>query len=383
MRIAFLCKRRYTGNDVISHRYGRLYQFPYQLARLGHVVRGYCLDYHHSTAGEWTHADANCSLTWEARALGKLRLPGAVRYPRHMLDRLRRFAPDLLFGASDIPHVILTAWLARRLGIPYAVDLYDNFESFRQARVPGIVGAFKRSVRGAGIVTVVSDPLRQKVEVEYAPRGTVRVLGNAIDREAFRPGEKASARRILGLPHDAYLIGTAGGLSRAKGVSILCEAWNRLAGERSDIHLVLAGPIEPGLLPLWSNRVHYVGHLPPDSVADVFNALDVGVITLRDDEFGRYCYPQKLQEMLACGLPVVAADVGVMRSALKHSPQLLYRDGDSCSLAAAILRQLEERVMPPFPLSDWSEMIGEIEPELSGLHRDSKGHSIAPHSRLL
>ena len=40
MRIAFLCKRRYMGKDVIDDRYGRLYEFPFQLARLGHEVHG-------------------------------------------------------------------------------------------------------------------------------------------------------------------------------------------------------------------------------------------------------------------------------------------------------------------------------------------------------
>jgi hypothetical protein len=41
MRIAFLCKRQYMGKDVILDRYARLYEIPYQLARLGHTVRGY------------------------------------------------------------------------------------------------------------------------------------------------------------------------------------------------------------------------------------------------------------------------------------------------------------------------------------------------------
>lgn len=33
MRVAFLCKRRYMGKDVILDRYARLYEIPFQLAR--------------------------------------------------------------------------------------------------------------------------------------------------------------------------------------------------------------------------------------------------------------------------------------------------------------------------------------------------------------
>jgi len=35
MKIAFLCKRRYMDKDVVADRYGRLYEIPYQLSRLG------------------------------------------------------------------------------------------------------------------------------------------------------------------------------------------------------------------------------------------------------------------------------------------------------------------------------------------------------------
>ena len=44
MRIAFLCKRHYTGKDVITDRFGRLYEIPHQLALLGHEVKAWCLD---------------------------------------------------------------------------------------------------------------------------------------------------------------------------------------------------------------------------------------------------------------------------------------------------------------------------------------------------
>ena len=45
MRIAYLCKRRYMSKDVILDRYARLYEIPYQLARLGHTVEAFCLCY--------------------------------------------------------------------------------------------------------------------------------------------------------------------------------------------------------------------------------------------------------------------------------------------------------------------------------------------------
>lgn len=373
MKIAFLCKRRYTGSDVISDRFGRLYEIPLQLARIGHDVRGYCLDYHQPGSGCWQHHGASPgSLWWESRSLGSMRVPGMLAYPFRLRQRLRSFEPDLLLGASDMAHVVLTSWLSRRMGIPYAIDLYDNFESFDFARLPGLVAAFRRAVRSAGFVSVVSDPLRHKVETEYGARFHVTVAPNAIDNGIFRPLDRHAARRALGLPADAQLVGTAGGLHKAKGLDVLYAAWEQSWRERPNLHLVLAGPGADRYPPPRHERVHYLGRLLQSQVATLFNALDVGVVTLRDDEFGRYCFPQKLHEMLACGLPVVAADVGVMSSLLKAAPQLLFRNGDAAGLAAVVLKQLANPLRPPVSTPDWKQVAAVLEPQLRSLVLDAQ-----------
>lgn len=372
MRIAFLCKRRYTGKDVIADGFGRLYEIPRQLALLNHDVRGFCLDYRGHSEGEWTHETAPGSLAWESHSLGHLRLPTLLGYPNRLLRRLRDFAPNVLIGASDIPHVALAAWLAKKLRTPCALDLYDNFEGYGQARIPGFVPALKHATRAADLVIAVSEPLKRKVEYEYARRGPVLVMPNAIDKAVFHPADRCAARERLGLPSDAALVGTAGGLYRSKGLAQLYAAWPRIAAARPDAHLVLAGPIESGFAPPQGKRVHYLGQLPHARVADLFNALDVGVVTVADSTFGRYCFPQKAYEMLACELPVVATNVGVMANMLAGSPHLLYPPDDASTLADAVLGQLREPVRIDAPIRDWAELVASIEPALTRLVADAQ-----------
>jgi glycosyltransferase involved in cell wall biosynthesis len=183
----------------------------------------------------------------------------------------------------------------------------------------------------------------------------VRTITNAIAPEIFFPDEKAAARRRLGLPEGQKLIGTAGSLYRNRGIDTLYGAFEQLSMREKDWSLVLAGPTDrPVKLPT-QNRIFYLGELSHERVRDLFNALDVGVICNRDDDFGRYCFPQKLFEMIACGLPIVAADVGAVSSLFTGSECALFNPASSESLANAITLQSENRNLPKVAIPTWSD----------------------------
>jgi glycosyltransferase involved in cell wall biosynthesis len=289
-----------------------------------------------------------------------------------LLRRLRALGPDIVIGASDIPHVALGAWAAKRLGVPCAIDLYDNFEGFGQARIPGMVQALRRAVRSAALVTATSEPLRELVVDTYHAKGGVIAMPSTVDKAIFRPLDRLACRRALGLPEDARLLGTAGGLARDKGVGVLYDAWQRIAREKPDAHLVLAGPADPDLPPPTHERVHYLGMLPHARTAELFGALDVGVIYLRDTPFGRYCFPQKAYEMFACKLPVVAAAIGVMPQLLSSEPACLYPADDADALAQAVLAQFVHPTPVDLTIRDWTQLVGDLEPRLRKLMRPQK-----------
>lgn len=364
MRIAFLCKRRYMGKDVIIDRYARLYEIPFQLARLGHDVHGFCLSYQGNDEGQWEHDATPGKLHWDSKSVGRFFLSGLARYPTNLLQQLRDFAPDVVIGASDIPHVALAGWLAKRLGVPYATDLYDNFEGFGQARIPGMVSALRRAVRGAALVTTTSEPLKALVAGGYHARGDVIAMPSTVDKSVFRPRDRMACRRALGLPENARLVGTAGGLHRDKGVDALYAAWPLIAARCPDAQLVLAGPFDPKFPPPTGARVHYLGQLPHSRTAELFNALDTGVIYLRDTPFGRYCFPQKAYEMLACGLPIASAKVGVMPQLLASASSGLYRADDADDLARAVCGLLEHPETADVPIEDWAHIVGVMERQL-------------------
>ena len=114
-------------------------------------------------------------------------------------------------------------------------------------------------------------------------------------------------------------------------------------------------------------RVHNLGMLAHARTAELFNALDVGAICIRDTPFGRYSFPQKAYEMLACGLPVAAASIGAMTHLFAGSSSCLYQADDAKSLAATLLTQLDQGVVANVAILDWTQLIGSLEPHLEKL----------------
>jgi glycosyltransferase involved in cell wall biosynthesis len=366
MRIAYLCKRHYMSKDVVLDRYARLYEIPRQLALLGHNVEAFCFGYSPAFADLDVMHDAGPGrLRWRSRNRGRLVVPRVAAYPARLLRQFREFGPDIVVAASDIPHVALGAWLSRKIRRPFVADLYDNFEGFGQARIPGMVPALRKAVRDADLVLTTSEPLRQLVLGEYAATGQVVAMPSTIDTAVFRPGAKEECRALLGLPPRVPLVGTAGGLYRDKGIETLYDAWRKLSERIPEAHLVLAGPHEPGLSPPVGDRVHYLGALPHERVAELFCALDVGAICILDTPFGRYCFPQKAYEMLACRLPVVAADVGAMGDLFaEHRARCLYPPGDADALTSRLQAQLESPLVADVPIEDWRQLIEHLDRRL-------------------
>lgn len=350
------------NHDVILDRYARLYEFPSQLARRGHDVLGLCLAYRRRGHGSWTHDAHPGRLEWYSNGLGGLVLPGLLNYPRRALAKLRAFRPDVLIAASDLPHVILGAHLARRLGCPFVADLYDDFESFGLSRsLPGARSVYRAEVRRAAGVICTSEALAIHVRTDYAAQGEVIALPSTVDLNVFQPLPKAEARSELGLPANAVLVGTAGGLHTEKGIGTLYDAYEELRARGMDVRLVLAGPTDNKRPPPKGAYVHYLGQLPHARTALLFNALDVGVIYLRDTPFGRFCFPQKAYEMLACGLPIVSARIGAMASLLQEVPGALYAADDAKALATCIETQLRERCLPQTAIRDWRELVDDLD----------------------
>jgi len=362
VRILCLFKRRYMRKDVIIDRYARLYELPRQLALRGHEVMAVCLNYR-GRAPDFAAIDEHGAgrLYWKSCDVGTTLFGGLLRYRRAVQSALDEFRPQVVLGGSDSLHVVLARHFARRAALPYVLDLFDNYESFGLSRLPGLTGAYRRALRDADAITCVSEPLREMIATQYGAPARVSTLESTINHEMFHPRDRAASRARLGLPADARLIGTAGALDASRGIATLYRAFEQLQGEDRNLHLVLAGP-RHGAEPLPdAPRVIHLGELPHERIPDLFSALDVAVICMRDTAFGRYAFPQKAYEIIACRTPVVAARVGALTRLLATQDNSLYEVDDVDSLRRCLGAQLTHPSVSELEPPDWARQAVHLE----------------------
>jgi len=354
MRVLVLCKRQYTGKDLLDDRYGRLFELPAGLTARGHEVAG---------------------LTWSYRRRGaSYRLDGGVRWwsvdawptpfahPRQLFEIAMKFRPDVIWASSDAFHALLAARLRKKLGLPVVIDLYDDYESFGLTALPGVHRLFRHACMQVDALSVVSHALASTVQSRLSHAPPIEIIGNGVSEMFGKMPARDMARKRLGLPMRTQLIGTAGALDGSRGIDDLLQAFDLLRARLPDIHLVVAGPRDHMFTRALGERVIDLGILPHSDMPYLYSALDVGIVCNRDSAFGRACCPQKLVEMIACGLPVVVTEVGDAATLLRTFPASLYPPGDSATLARRLEVQLVSAAPLPATLApQWSTLSGTLQ----------------------
>ena len=354
MRVLVVCKRQYTGKDLVNDQFGRLYELPAGLARLGDEVRVCALSYRQRTGATMGRFDG-ASVEW--RTLNAFPI-GLMRHGAWLDEATAGWKPDVVLVSSDMLQAVLAMRWSKRRGIPCVIDLYDNYESFGLSRLPGLAAAFRSACMRAAALTVVSDSLADYVRATYRVACPVEVVVNGVGKDIFYPRDKGLARDALGLPRDARVVGTAGALTVGRGISDLFDAFERLACHDDRLWLIHAGPTDDSVRRGRHPRIVDFGMLPQHRVPDLIAALDVGVVCNRNSAFGRYCFPLKLHEMLAMRIPVVAAALGDVQRLLVNHPQSLYVPGDVAMLGERISAQLSAPSIADIESPTWQDCAG-------------------------
>lgn len=292
--------------------------------------------------------------------------------------RLRRAGRvDLIDAHFAYPDGYAAATLGRWLEVPVTITMRGT--EVRHARDPALRPKVIEALREASRVFAVSSSLRQLALTLGIDSGKVRVVGNGVDADRFKPVSQAEARSALGLPLDARVLITVGGLVERKGFHRVIACMPELLRTTPQLHYLAVGAPGPegdftrqvktlvAALGL-GERVHLLGGLPPERVVQALSAADVFVLSTRNEGWANV-----LLEAMACGLPVVATDVGG-NAEVVCSPELgfVVPFDDPPALTAALNRALQgswdRRAIRRYAeRNDWRERVAALLEEFRSL----------------
>jgi len=258
-----------------------------------------------------------------------------------LLPRLVRLFRALRPSAVHTHHIgpLLYAGAAARLaGVPCRIHTEHDawhLSDPRRRRVARLALAAARPILVADaphVATAVADELGC---------ARPRVILNGIDTERFTPATRPAAP-----DGESAVIGIAARLEPVKGVDIGLRAF---AAMQRPARLVIAGTgsQEDALRRLAADlgiagRVTFLGHV--DAMADFYRTLDVLLLPSRSEGL-----PLSLLEAQACGVPVVAADVGGVAAAVCPATGRLVAGEDVAGFAQALDALVAGRPGDPRP----------------------------------
>ncbi|HEV2608303.1 MAG TPA: glycosyltransferase family 4 protein [Xanthomonadaceae bacterium] len=329
MRILFLGKRHPQQRDLIERPYGRFHYLPVALAASGHDVSVMLC----SHRGLPTLENDAEGVHWNSRDVRTL---GPTRLLRELAQQAHSFHPDWIVGMSDAQYGWLAHRLSRRCGARLAIDAYDNYEAYMPWNAP-LHWVWRRALRAADLVTAAGPQLAELLQSHRQRGRAVEVLSMAADPE-FRPRDKHACRAALGLPEHSPLLGYVGSWTSSRGTHLLVDAFQRVRATRPEARLVLSGRPPEDVLHLPS--VIGLGYLPDAQLPLLVSALDVAWIVTADTAFGKFSYPAKLYEAMACKVSVVASATDAVRWMLDDRTEHLARLGDPGDFAERSLALL-------------------------------------------
>lgn len=173
--------------------------------------------------------------------------------------------------------------------------------------------------------------MREKM-IEHGINTPIDAIPNFINPDSFRAVYESDNHFVF-----------AGRLVRVKGIMTLLEAMRHVGGD-AVLKIAGAGELEPEMRQFVAahnlTNVQFLGHLGTDELA---NLVQRAIFTVVPSEWYEN-YSMTVIESLACGTPVIGADIGGIPEQVRDGWNgHLFAPGDAAGLAAKIQHLVDNR----------------------------------------
>lgn len=288
-------------------------------------------------------------------------------------DIRRRFPFDLIDAEFFWPDGPAAMALAGALGVPFSIKARGSDIQYWGER-KDIARQLVAAGRAADGLLAVSSALKRSMVSLGMPEGKVRVHYTGVDKARFVPLDRPRAKAALGV--EGPLVVTAGALVPRKQQRLAIAALAGIAGatllivgDGPDRKALQAQAAQAGL----AERVRFLGNRPHEELPNLLGAADVMLLASSSEGLANIWV-----EALACGTPIVIADVGGARELLDRPDAGRLAAPEPAALVAAVREILaappeQQAVRRTVERFSWDRNSDELFAHLAPLARAADG----------
>jgi len=196
-------------------------------------------------------------------------------------------------------------------------NVFDHVERLNDLTVG------KQNLNGADKIIAISNATKEYVLRLGAKPSKVKVVYNGVDLARFRPiaGKREEMRKKLGISENAIVVLTVRRLVYKNGIDTLIDAASIAVKKNPKIVFLVVGKgpdlenvkLQVARLGIEAN-FRLTGFVSDEDLPSYYNVADLFVLPSKSGEG----LPLVALEGMACGLPVIATDVGGIREILRE-----------------------------------------------------------------
>ncbi len=256
--------------------------------------------------------------------------------------------------SADIVHAhghpyltsLIAGKLAKHYNKPFVLTQHNTFieydNMFETVEQLNDLSVGKATLKAADKIVAVSNATRKYVLSLGADPKKIKVLHNGVDLVHFRPipGKREEMRKKLGISQNAIVVLTVRRIVYKNGIDTLIDA-AKLAVRKNPYIVFLIVGIGPNMENArerinqsgLAKNVVFAGFVSSEELPFYYNTADFFVVPSKSGEG----LPLVAEEAMACGLPVVATNVGGIGEIVTEQYGRLFPPNDPDQMAKAIL----------------------------------------------